>query len=244
MRDFFHRFLFAIAVTAVMNALDMIYHLATGWAVHLNYVAIKITVIFLSVWMITQFIGIGKQEGVVASIFSPFMFYIYYVFAGATLNRDVFKIDEQFWFFFLHAVLMGIAYFSAWNFLYSGNKRIKNVCFVITAGFMSIAFHALFLMVRWRIAGLDEETAASVFTLSALLIPMIAYFVGIITGILSETFFRRKIFGVGVTSLLPAGIIFIGTNELVASFFALLFVLLSCYIVYTFKKGLVVVHNE
>ena len=100
MNKFFSNLLFSIAVTGVMNALDMTFHLSTGWAVHLNYVAIKLTVIFLSVWMITQFIGKGTEEGIVASIFGPFIFYVYYVFAGATLDRAVFRIDEQFWFFF------------------------------------------------------------------------------------------------------------------------------------------------
>ena len=243
MPKFLPNFLFSIYITAVMNALDMVYHLATGWAVHLNYVAIKLTVIFLAVWMITQFIGIGKQEGIVASIFAPFMFYIYYVFAGATLNRDIFKIDEQFWFFFLHAAMLGIAYFSAWGFLHSKEKWKKTAGFAIITVFFSIALHALLLMIRWRIAGLDEETAASVFTFSVIFIPVVAYLAGIVAGIITETFSERRIFSVGVPALVSSVIILVRTQEIATALFALVFVLLAHYITHTFKKGLEVIHN-
>ena len=244
MRTFLQKILFALTVTAVMNALDMTYHLATGWAVHLNYVAIKLTVIFLAVWMITQFIGLGKQEGIITSIFAPFMFYVYYVFAGATLNREIFKIDEQFWFYFLHAGLLLIAYFSAWNFLHSKQQWKKTTGFIITAGFTSIAFHALLLMTRWRIAGMDEETAATLFTFSVILLPIIAYFIGIIAGTITQTVFRKRILSVGISAIIPATILFISTREIGTSVFTLLFVLLSYYIIHTFKKGLEVIHHE
>src|SRR3989344_2511879 len=146
MSKYYSNFLFSLAVTAVMNALDMVYHLATGWAVHLNYVAIKLTVIFLTVWMITQFIGKGTEEGIVAGIYGPFIFYVYYLFAGATLNRDVFNIDEQFWFMFLHIFFMLVAYFASFYLAKSKKHWLRIISFVLTAGFTSIAFFALYVM--------------------------------------------------------------------------------------------------
>ena len=88
--------LFSALLTIVMNGLDIVYHLATDWAVHLNYVAIKLTVIFTATLLIAHFVGKGKQQGIATSIVGPFMFYLYYVAANPTLNREVFKIDELF----------------------------------------------------------------------------------------------------------------------------------------------------
>lgn len=169
MNKFYSNLLFSVVVTLVMNALDMVYHLATGWAVHLNYVGIKLTIIFVTVWMITQFIGLGKEEGIVASIYGPLIFYVYYVFAGATLNREIFKIDKQFWFFFLHAALMLIAYFAALNFAKSKRHLTKTVSFAIAASFASIALDALYTMVKMRFQGIEEETAAKMFTFAVIL---------------------------------------------------------------------------
>ena len=156
--------LFSVVVTVVMNGLDMFYHLSTGWAVHLNYVAIKVTVIFLSVWMITQFIGIGKEEGLAASLFGPVMFYIYYVFAGATLNRDEFKIDEQFWFTFLHVGCMLIAYFGAWYFIAGKSRTTRTLGFWTPATFTAIALFAIAVMFQWRLQGISEEDATRMMT--------------------------------------------------------------------------------
>lgn len=221
-----------------MNALDMTYHLATGWAVHLNYVAIKLTVIFLSVWMITQFIGIGKEEGIVASIFGPFIFYIYYVFAGATLNREIFKIDEQFWFFFLHAGLMLIAYFSAWSFLYSKKEWKKTAGFVITVSFTAIALHALLVMIRWRFAGIDEETGAKWMIFKLMLMPIISYLVGSVAGVIAERASGKRFFDAGVAGTLAAILVGYFTKEISTAIFALAFVLIAYYLARTFKKGI------
>lgn len=238
MGRFYSNFLFSLAVTAVMNALDMVYHLATGWAVHLNYVAIKLTVIFLTVWMITQFVGIGREEGIVASILGPFVFYLYYVFAGATLNREVFKIDEQFWFFFLHAALMLIAYFAAWGFVKSKSYAFKTAGFIVTVGFTSIALHALLLMARWRLQGIDEEAAAALFTFQLILVPAIAYIAGSAIGVIAEKMSKKRFMDVSAAALIPAIVIGFSTKELSTAFFSLIFVLISYYIVHTFKKGL------
>ena len=161
MNKFFSNFLFSLLITLSMNGLDIVYHLATNWAVHLNYVAIKLTVIFLSIFLISQFIGKGKEQGIVASILGPFMFYIYYFSAVPTLNREVFWLDEQFFFIFLHFFFMLVSYFAALNFLDSKKDYLRKLSFVLLTSVSSIALYAIFLMAQWRFLGLDEETAAS-----------------------------------------------------------------------------------
>ncbi|MBI3027261.1 hypothetical protein HYY70_04035 [Candidatus Woesearchaeota archaeon] len=233
----YSNFLFSLAVTAVMNALDMIYHLATGWAVHLNYVAIKLTVIFLATFMITQFIGIGKEEGIAASIFGPLMFYVYYVFAGPTLNREIFRLDEQFWFIFLHILLMMIAYFAAWNFISSKKFWTKTVGFVIAVSFTSAALYALFVMIRWKSAGIEEETAAKMMTFGFIIIPTTAYIAGSILGVIAERLSKKRFMDVLAAALVPTVIIGFFTKEISTAVFSLIFVFISYYMVHTFKSG-------
>ena len=238
MDEIYSNFLFSVAVTAVMNALDMIYHLATGWAVHLNYVAIKLTVIFIPVWMITQFIGIGKEEGLVASVIGPSMFYIYYLHAGATLNRNIFKIDEQFWFIFLHLALMLIAYFATFNFLKSKNHLMRTMSFFVIASFSSIALDALYLMIRMKFQGIDEETAAKLMTFSLILIPVLAYIIGVFLGILSQNFTNKKYLDSTIAAIASAFIIIFFTKDLLHSIFSLVFVFMAYHIVHAAKKSI------
>ncbi len=238
MSKFYSNLLFSIAVTAAMNALDMVYHLATGWAVHLNYVAIKLTVIFLTVWMITQFIGIGKEEGIVAGIFGPIVFYIYYVFAGATLNREIFRIDEQFWFIFLHITLMLIAYFAAFNFAKSKKHLTRTISFVITASFFAVALDALYIMIRMRLQGLDEETAAKLMTFSLILVPVLSYIVGVIAGIVFEKVSKKHYTDALAASIISSVSIGIFTKDLTHAIFAFVFVIVVYYIAHTYKKGI------
>lgn len=238
MNKFYSNLLFSIAVTAVMNALDMMYHLATGWAVHLNYVAIKLTVIFLSVWMITQFIGKGTEEGIVTSIFGPFIFYIYYLFAGATLNRDVFKIDEQFWFFFLHLALMLIAYFSAWNFVKAKSSITRTSGFIITAVFFALALDALLIMIRLRFQGLGEEETASLFTFSVILVPLLSYLVGVILGILADKLTKKRYFDILTAAVVSSALLGALTRDIAHAAFAFVFVCIAYYAIHTYKKGL------
>lgn len=238
MNKSFSNLLFSLAVTGVMNALDMTFHLSTGWAVHLNYVAVKFTVIFLSVWMITQFIGKGMEEGVVASIFGPFIFYVYYKFAGATLDRAVFKIDEQFWFFFLHAGLMLIAYFTAWNFVKSKNKRARTASFLVTAGFLAVALDTLLMMVRWRLQGVTEEDAAGMFTFSVISAPLISYLAAVLIGILTTKLTKSFFAEVLAAAVIASAAIGLFTKDVLHGIFAFVFVFLAYGIVNGCKKGI------
>ena len=238
MSKFYSNLLFSVAVTAAMNALDMVFHLSTGWAVHLNYVAIKLTVIFLTTWMITQLIGIGKEEGIVASIFGPFIFYTYYLHATPTLNRQIFHIDDQFWFFFLHLALMLIAYFSAFNFVKSKKHWIRTFSFIITASFASIALDALYIMIKMRLQGIDEETAAKLMTFGLILIPVVAYVAGVIVGVLIDNLLKKKLLDSFVAAIISSLIIGFLANDLMHAIFAFAFVIIVYYIVHTYKKGI------
>lgn len=238
MSKFYSNLLFSLVVTVVMNGLDMLYHLATHWAVHLNYVAIKLTVIFLTVWMITQFIGKGIEEGVVASIYGPFIFYIYYLFAGATLNRDVFNIDEQFWFMFLHVSFMLIAYFASYYLAKSKNYWLKTISFILTAGFTSIAFFALYIMIKMRLQGLDEETAATLMTFSLILVPALSYFAGIIIGVFIDNTLSKKYVNSLTASAVAALLIGFFWKDIAAAFFAFIIGNLAYYIINAYKVPL------
>lgn len=238
MNRYFCTFLFSVAVTAAMNAMDMTYHLTTGWAVHLNYVAIKLTVIFLSVWIITQFIGIGKEEGIVAAFLGPLIFYLYYVFANPTLDRSAFKIDEQFWFFFLHAVFLLISYFSAYAFIKSKSRMPGTLGFVVTAAFTSIAFDALFIMIRWRINGVDEETAARMFTFGVLLAPVLSCLSGVGLQVLAEYFISGKYWNSLHAPVVSAFVMWLMTRDLMHAVFLFVFVNFAYFIIHNFKKGL------
>ncbi|MBI4016177.1 MAG: hypothetical protein HY363_00615 [Candidatus Aenigmarchaeota archaeon] len=123
---------FSLLVTIGMNSLDMMYHLATDTAVHLNYVAVKFTIIFLVVFLIAHLVGIGLEEGIVSSIGGPVIFYIYYTFATPTLDRSVFTLDEAVWYIVVHALALFIVYWLALNHVLKVKQAPANK-FVVAA---------------------------------------------------------------------------------------------------------------
>jgi len=106
-------FLFAVLVTLAMNALDMTYHVLTDTAVHLGYVAVKFTVIFLTVFLIDWLVGRSWKDQVFGSIAGPAIFFVYYLVATPTLDRSQFVIDEAIWYVAVHAVALGLSYWLA-----------------------------------------------------------------------------------------------------------------------------------
>ncbi len=168
-----------------MNAIDMIYHLATSWAVHLNYVAVKITIIFLSVYLITELVGKKKEQGIVVSILGPFMFYLYYLFANPTIDRAVFTLDEQFWFFFLHVGFMFIAYFMLWYLIQKKQGMWNSLGTLLLS---TMAFDLLFLMVMWRVQGIPEDEAAQMLTFGLIWPPFLLLFIAFFIGIMLNKF--------------------------------------------------------
>ncbi len=128
--------IFSFFVSLVMVVIDAIYHLATETAVHINYVAVKFTIIFLVVFLVAYWVGKSTMDGIFTSTAGPVIFYIYYVFANPTLNREVFKIDENFGYIFVHIAALLIAYFVIYKvwILKKGTKLVKSLAyaFIIT----------------------------------------------------------------------------------------------------------------
>ena len=232
MKKFFYNLLFSILITLCMNGLDMTYHLATSWAVHLNYVAIKLAVIFLTTLLITQIIGKGKQEGAIISIFGPFIFYIYYLFANPTINRQIFLVDEQFWFFFLHLFFMLISYFSVLNLINSKKNWLKSLSIVILTSFSSIALDAIFIMSRWKLQGIEEETATALMSFN-LISPLVIIF--ILTSVLFVLIRNKKIISNIISGLFSSILVFILTNDLLHSIFTFIVFNISSFMILNYK---------
>lgn len=185
-----------------MNGLDLVYHAATNWTIHLNYVAIKLTIIFISTFLIAILIGKGKEQGITTSIIGPLMFYIYYLSATPTLNREIFRLDEQFWFFFLHATFMAIAYLTTYQYFKHKKSWIKTLSYILLFAITSTTLHSLVVMSIWRFQGLSEEVAAELFTISTIIIPLLAYLITSI--VLSLTNFRLLTLIAPVLLLVPS----------------------------------------
>ncbi len=146
-----------------MNSLDMLFHLFEGTAVHLNYVAIKLTIIFSSVFLTSLLVGMGKTEGIFASVLGPTTFYIYYKFVFSTLNRQLFRIDDQFWYVFLHIIFFGFSYWLAYYILIKKNysKNIQNVGRGLALSLMTVALDFIYRMLVVSIeSGRNEEVIA------------------------------------------------------------------------------------
>lgn len=147
----------------MMNSFDMIFHLFEGTAVHLNYVAIKLTVIFTAVFVTALTSGLGKSQGIFTSIIGPTIFFIYYRVASSTLNRELFRIDEQLWYVVPHIIFFGFSYWLVYSVLV--NKRAKEIWQRIGRGFslalVAIALDFIYLMFRASMAsGGNEEVIA------------------------------------------------------------------------------------
>ena len=188
--------------------------------------------------MITQFIGKGIEEGIAASIYGPLIFYIYYLFAGATLNREVFRIDEQFWFMFLHILFMLIAYFASFYFARGERHWLRTICFISTASVTSIAFFAVYMMINWRLKGIDEETAATLMTFSLILLPSLAYFVGAVASIILDNILKKKLIESLVANIMAALLIGFFWNDISAAIFAFIIGNLAYYLIHSYKEPL------
>ncbi|MBI4154553.1 hypothetical protein HY498_00505 [Candidatus Woesearchaeota archaeon] len=159
MKNFVKVFLFSLIVALSMNALDMFFHYSTNTAVHIGYVTVKLTIIFLSIFLISQFISISNRDGIVVSIFGPFIFWLYYIYAYPTLDRAVFRLDEQFYFIFPHIVMMFVAYFSLYWFIIKEN--FKKIYFLISSTLTLLALNLLYFMLKFKIKGIPDSDAAN-----------------------------------------------------------------------------------
>jgi len=164
MKNFIKVFLFSLIVALSMNALDMFFHYATNTAVHISYVAVKLTIIFLSIFLISQFIGISKRDGIVGSIFGPFIFWLYYIYAYPTLDRNIFRLDEQFYYLFPHVAMMFIAYFSLYWFI--TKESLKRLYFLISSTLTLLALNLLYFMLKFKIRNIEDSNAANMIVFS------------------------------------------------------------------------------
>lgn len=119
---------FAFLITLAMQTLDIIGHLTPiVWngelikgetAVHLPYIAVKMTVIFFSLLAFTYFLGASKKKAWLGAFTATAIFDIYYRFAEATLDRTVYTLDEKriSWIVF-HAICILVPYWLITKFL-------------------------------------------------------------------------------------------------------------------------------
>lgn len=192
MQNALKTFFFCVIVTLVLNAIDMSFHYAAGTAVHLNYVVGKMTIIFLSVYLISQFVGISTRDGIVASIFGPFMFWLYYVFAYPTIDREVFWIDEQFYFMFIHIAMMLVAYFSSYWWMIGKFPQWRKLFFLISASFALLAVYLLALMINLKLQGIPDEEAVNIITFADDWKALLILTVTIGLGLLIQPFLWKK----------------------------------------------------
>ncbi len=173
---------FSFFVSSVMVMLDALYHLGTSTAVHINYVLVKITIIFLVLFLTTYWVGKGKNEGIFACIVGPVIFYIYYLVADSTLNRAVFKVDDSFGYIFLHIFAFAIAYIALYNFVLNrrGSKEIQAGALSLIMAFSVFALDSFYRLGKVQIQTKNEELVVAVMgfgeSLYLVLFLMVLYF--------------------------------------------------------------------
>ena len=154
--------LFSFLVSLPMVVLDGLYHLASETTVHLNYIIVKLLIIFLTVFFIAHWVGKSPREGLFSSIAGPGLFYIYYLFAYPTLNREVFRLDENFGYIFLHLLVLLIAYFTVFTFLVEKKTKVnfKPIASALLLALLVTGFDMFYqLSVVRAITGDDEQSA-------------------------------------------------------------------------------------
>jgi hypothetical protein len=163
MNKFIDTLLFSLLVAFPMIMIDALYHLATETAVHLHYILVKIFLIFLILFLTTHWIGKGRNQGIFVSIAGPFIFYIYYVFADPTLNRNVFRIGESFAHMFLHIAVFAVSYAIVYNYLTKGNgsPRLNNLAAAFSLGFMAYGLDAMYQLSKDQIQTYNAEVNAA-----------------------------------------------------------------------------------
>lgn len=164
MNRFVESLLFSFFVSMPMVMLDALYHLGTETAVHVNYVLVKITIIFLTAFLVTYWVGTGKNEGIFTTVVGPVIFYLYYLVADATLNRNKFHIDDSFGYVFLHIAVFAISYAVVYNLMsqHRTNCEIRAAGKAFIASLCVIGVDAFYQMGKVQIASQNEELVVEV----------------------------------------------------------------------------------
>jgi|SRR3989338_4898843 len=208
--------IFSFFISLVMVVLDAIYHLATETAVHINYVAVKFTIIFLVVFLVAYWVGKSPTEGIFTSIAGPVIFYAYYIFANPTLNRELFKIDENFGYIFVHIAALLIAYFLIYRIwmLKKGPQIVKSLAYAFIISLCIYGLDAAFQLSYVQFTTHNEEEAAKVLDFTAS-----AYLLGLLFALsfLSYHFIRNKNVQMAVLVFGSAVVIYFLGNSLIRS---------------------------
>ncbi|MBI2139741.1 hypothetical protein HYU14_02365 [Candidatus Woesearchaeota archaeon] len=178
-----------------MVVLDMLYHLAGGTAVHLLYVLVKFFVIFLVTFLTAHFVGRSTREGWFTTISGPIIFYLYYRFANPTLNREVFVLDEQFWFVFAHIAMMVISYFGVYYFVFGKKDSIKakSIVSVFVLALLVIGIDILYQLTYVHITtgGNEEENARALHFEKSFNLFALVFLLGLAAGKIKKHPFAR-----------------------------------------------------
>ena len=163
MNTFARALLFSFLVAVGMVMLDALYHLATETAVHINYVAVKFALIFLTVFLTSWWTGIGLNQGIFATITGPVIFYIYYRAADSTLNRELFTIDEGFGYIFLHIAVFMLSYALVFRLLQrSGTPLARNAGLAALFALTAAGLDAAYQLEKVQLITKNEEIVARV----------------------------------------------------------------------------------
>ena len=179
MQKFIPSLLFSFFVALSMVVLDMLFHLATETAVHVNYVAVKFTLIFLILFLVTWWVQKGFNEALFACLMGPGIFYIYYVYADPTLNRVLFKIDDSFGYIFLHIAVFLLAYWLVFMVL-DKQKGSREVLVAGKAAILTLLLYgldALYQMQKVQLLTKNEELVAQVLHIDTSLYLILLVFV-------------------------------------------------------------------
>jgi len=139
----------ALVVGLAAECIDLIFHFLLGAEVHLPYLAIKVTVIAFTFFFVTYWIGVSHRDGIAGAAIASLLFYVYYRFAEPTLDRTLFKLDEDTLFILIHFLAIWFVYWLTWRFimneLVATGRRLTTRALAIVA-VVSTIIGVLFLL--------------------------------------------------------------------------------------------------
>ncbi|MEK6848362.1 MAG: hypothetical protein AABX65_01890 [Nanoarchaeota archaeon] len=190
--SFINSLLFSFFISMSMLMLDAFYHLASNTAVHVNYILVKIVIVFLALFLTTLWIGKGTNPGIFSIILGPVIFYIYYVYADATLNRSIFKLDESFGYVFLHILVFLIAYAVFYNFIEKkkGSKELQSAGTSFILALVVFGVDTFFWLSKVQLQTANEEVVAKLMSFDSSLYLVLSLFV---TGFLLFNYIKNKL---------------------------------------------------
>ena len=90
-----------------------------------------------------------------------------------------------------------------------------------------------------RIDGFDEETSARMMTLSLVAVPVIAYILGAMAGVLIDNFIKKNYLDRLVAGIIAFALIYLFSKDLTHAIFAFVFVNIAYYVIHSYKKGII-----